>query len=235
MEVRRSGRGLALRIDGSFASWWAPGRAASGSVWEALAAPLLLLRTPAPRVLLLGLAGGSAARAARALLPAARIVGVERDAEVLRAARRWFGLDALGLEAVEADARRYLARTRRRFDAVIEDVFVGRGRAVHKPAWLPEPGLGLAARRLRPGGILVSNTLDETAAVGRALARRFPRVLSIGVRGWDNRVLVGARAGSGRGLRRAAARHPWLAPALPCLRFETAFSAGRPGTGARRG
>jgi spermidine synthase len=56
-------------------------------------------------VLVLGLGAGSAARLVRALAPRARIVGGERSAEVLRAARRHFGLDALGVEVVHADAR----------------------------------------------------------------------------------------------------------------------------------
>ena len=98
-----------LRVDGTFASWLrARARLTTGSVWDALAAPLLLL-PPARRrrVLLLGLGGGSAARLVRALAPRARIVGVELDREVLRAARRHFDLDALGVEVVNADAREY--------------------------------------------------------------------------------------------------------------------------------
>ena len=37
----------------------------------------------------------------------------------------------------------------RRFDAVLEDVFIGYGDDVHKPDWIPHPGLDLAARRVR--------------------------------------------------------------------------------------
>jgi spermidine synthase len=223
VEVRRQRDGLALRIDGTFASWRARDGRVRGSVWEALAAPLLLL--PAARrrrILVLGLGGGSAAAVARALAPRARIVGVERDPEVVRAARRWFGLDALGLEVVQGDARSYLERSRRRFDAVLEDVFVGRGRAVRKPEWLPEPGLALAARRLAPGGLVVSNALDEAPAVARALAQLFPRVLRIAVADYDNRLLVGAgRDADARTLRGALAGHPLLAPALPAFSCRT--------------
>lgn len=223
VEVRRRRDGLALQIDGTFASWRARDGRVGGSVWEALAAPLLLL--PASRrrrILVLGLGGGSAAAVARALAPRARIVGVERDREVVRAGRRWFGLDALGLEIVRGDARSYLERSRRRFDAVLEDVFVGRGRAVHKPEWLPDPGLALAARRLEPGGLLVSNALDEAPAQARCLAGLFPRVLQIRVADYDNRLLVGAgRRVDARRLRRALARNPLLAPALPAFSCRT--------------
>src|SRR5512134_2559785 len=124
IEVRRGRRGRELRIDGTFASRYAPGSALAGPVWDALAAPLAWL-APARRrsVLLLGLGGGSAARVIRALAPRARIVGVEIDPAVVSAARRWFDLDALGVEVVTGDAARFLRATRARFDAVLEDVF----------------------------------------------------------------------------------------------------------------
>src|SRR5690606_16904976 len=102
-------------VDGTFASFWQPGRAATGSVWDALVAPLLLL-PPARRrrVLILGLGGGSAARLVRAIAPSAQVVGVELDPAVIDAARRHFELDALGVEVVLDDARRVLERERRR-------------------------------------------------------------------------------------------------------------------------
>ena len=80
VEVKRIGNARALRIDGTFASWYEPGQQVTGSVWDALAAPLLLLPKPRRnRVLILGLGGGSAARVVRALAPKARITGVEID------------------------------------------------------------------------------------------------------------------------------------------------------------
>jgi spermidine synthase len=221
--VRRGARGLRLEIDGTFASWWQPGRVATGSVWDALVAPLVAL---APRrrrrVLVLGFGAGSAARLARALAPRASIVGVELDPAVVAAARRHFALDALGVELVVADARAALARERRRFDLVIEDCFVGRGRAERKPDWLPEPGLALAARRLAPGGILVSNAIDEAPAVARALARLLPHRVELRVDGYDNRVLAASSAPlDARRLRAALAAEPVLAPTLPRLRLRT--------------
>jgi predicted O-methyltransferase YrrM len=222
--VVRRGGGLELRVRGTFASYYRPGSALTGSVWDALAAPLLALprRRRAPSVLLLGLGAGSAARVARALAPAARIVGVEIDPEVVALARRHFELDRLGVEVVQADAAAFLARSRERFDAVLDDVFVGRGRAVRKPAWLLEGGLASAADRVAPGGLLASNALDEAADVARLLAARFPRVVAIDVAGYDNRVLVGGPARlAARALRAAVARSPVLSPTLPALTLRT--------------
>jgi len=221
VEVRESARGRALCVDGTFASLLRPGRVSTGSVWDALAAPLLSL--PAERresLLLLGLGGGSAARLARALLPRARIVGVERDPRVLEAARQHFQLDALSLEVVLADAMHYLTQGREAFDAVLEDIFVGSGRRVRKPDWLPEPGLALAAARLRPGGLLVTNSLDEWSSSRRVLRARLGHVVSIEVEGYDNRILAaGPPALSAKDLRAAVAAHPVLAATLPKLRL----------------
>ena len=223
IEVKTSRKGHSLRIDGTFASFYAPGSPLAGPVWDALVAPLAWL--PALRrrnVLILGLGGGSAARAARVLAPHARIVGVEKDPGVVRAARRHLGLDALGVEVVVADALAYLKRARGRFDAVLEDVFTGSGRRVRKPDWLPAPGLELAARRVAPGGLLASNTLEEYPASAALLAELFPARIAIAIDGWHNRILVGGpRALSAARVRAALASDPLLAPTLARLALRT--------------
>lgn len=220
--VRRSGA-LELRVDGSLASRYVPGSVTTGAVWDALASSMVWLPPERRRsILVLGLGGGSAARLARELAPSARIVGVERDPSVLRAARRWLGLDALGIEVVRGDARAFLERDRARYDVVLEDVFVGRGRAVHKPGWLPRPGLDLAMRRLRPAGVLACNTLDETAPVEHAMRELQPATVRIGIDEYDNRIVVGASEGlTGRRLRERVRAEPLLADALPLLRFRS--------------
>lgn len=194
VEVRHVRGGLELRIDGTQASVHRPGRALTGVVWWALASPILLLPRNRPRrVLVLGLAAGSVGRALRALDPDAEIVGVERDREVLRLARRHFGLDDLHAELVIGDALEYLRRERRRFDLVVEDLFVGPSRSVRKPDWLLDEGYRLIRRRLRSGGYVVSNTIHETPAVVRAMRPIGGRIVSLGVRGHWNRVTVCGR------------------------------------------
>jgi spermidine synthase len=214
VEVKRTRKGRSLRINGTFASWYQPGSAITDSVWDALVAPLLLL-PPARRrqLLILGLGGGSAARLARVLAPRARITGVELDPKVVRAARRWFDLDELGVEVVRGDARRYLESTRKRFDLILEDVFVGNQRSIRKPDWLPSPGLALAARRLRAGGVLASNAIDEATAVTGEMRRLFASTLRIDIEDYDNRIVVGAGFPlSGRDLRSALRRSRVLGP-----------------------
>jgi spermidine synthase len=218
--VVRGGR-RTLRIDGSFASTWQPGRETTGSVWDGIAAGLLALPPERRRsVLLLGLGGGSAARVVRAVAPRARIVGVEIDPGVVRAARRWFDLDALGIEVVVDDAARFLARTRRRFDAVLEDVFMGEARRLRKPPGFPLPALDHVKRILRPGGIAVCNTLDESAEVRAALAARFRSLARIGIDDYDNQIFVASDGPlSAPALRDAVAADPVLGPSLRALSF----------------
>jgi predicted membrane-bound spermidine synthase len=205
IEVRRVRGGLELRVDGTLASFRGDGPAHTGAVWWALAAPVVLLKGPRPpRVLLLGLAAGSVARALRALDERAAITGVDLDPQVVSLGRAHFGLDALRVTTVIEDARHYLRRERRRFDLVVEDLFVGPSRDVRKPEWLLEEGYRLVGKRLRPGGIFVSNTIHEMPAVARSARCFGGRVVSLDVRGHYNRIVVaGGPVPAPRELRRA--------------------------------
>jgi spermidine synthase len=221
VHLRLRGKTRELRVDGTFASLYRPGTVTTGSVWDALAAPLLLARS-LRTVLILGLGGGSAARLVRALAPQATIVGVEYDAEVVTAARRWFDLDTLGVDVVVDDARRFLDRETRRFDAVIEDIFVGNGRTVRKPDWIPEPGLIQALHLMNPQGILVSNTIGETRRVLESLRRHgAAEGVVLSVEDYENRVLAMGPGLNARSLRRAVAAHPLLSATLSKLTFRS--------------
>jgi spermidine synthase len=167
------------------------------------------------RVLMLGLGAGSVASVVRLLDPTARIVGVERDRDVLRLARRHFGLDALRVEVVEDDVFHYLRYERRRFDLIVEDVFVGGLRSVHKPTGLLSIGYDLIGRRLTPRGLAVSNTIHESPEVVRAMKRLGLGVVSLDIRRHWNRIVVGGRdLPSAREMRKSLARQPLLALVL---------------------
>ncbi len=223
VRVQESRYGRELIVDETFASLYRPGDASTGSVWDAIGAPLLLRpKSERQRLLVLGLGGGSVARQLRLLAPRAEIVAVELDRDVVDVARAEFDLDELGLEVIVDDALAVLERERRRFDAIFEDVFIGRGDDVHKPDWIPDPGHVLAAKRLKPGGVLVTNTLDEAPEVARALGDRFAHVVSIGIDEFDNRVLVASdTAFDARILRSRVETEPLYADALPALSFKT--------------
>jgi hypothetical protein len=223
VEVKKSGEGLALQVEGTFASWYRPGSPVTGSVWDAIAAPLLAL-PPARRgdILILGVAGGSAARVVRAIAPDARIVGVELSSEVIDAAREHFDLDAVGIDLEIGDALDFLRDDDRKFDLILEDVFVGVGRSVHKPGWLPTPGHELAAKRLLDGGILVSNTLDEAREITASMGKLFPGVLRIEIDEYENTIVIGGPGTlSAAELRATVAADPVLATSVLKMSFRT--------------
>ncbi|MGE0452530.1 MAG: spermidine synthase [Vicinamibacteria bacterium] len=218
--VRRTPAGLELRVGGTHASQLRAGQLSAGPVWDALGAALLALPAGRRRRLgILGLGGGTVAGLYRALAPRARIIGVEMDPAVVRAARRHFGLDALDLEIVVRDAISFLRRERRRFDLLVEDCFVGPTRTIHKPEGFPEPVLRLAARRLSPGGLLVANTIHEPAQYRRALRRLLPELLEISVAGFWNRILIASRQRLDVRALRAAVEASPLRPSLRRLSF----------------
>ena len=226
--------GRELRVDGTLASVMRPGRAGTRPVWDAQAAPLLALPPRRRRkVLILGLGAGSSARLLRRLAPEALIVGVEMDGEVLAAARQAFGLDALGLELHVADARDVLASERRRFDLVIEDVFVGNARSVRKPDWMLRGGLARAWKLVAKGGLLAVNTIHEGVRVRRVLERFGQPILAIGIRDYWNRILVtGEPLPDASEFRRRVGAEPELRESLRAFEIET-VSAGRPFRGPR--
>lgn len=226
VRVDVSGGARSLVVDETFASFYRPGEIATHCVWDAIAAPILYLPPQRRRrILILGLGGGSVARLARALAPEAEILGVELDRDVVRLAREHLELDALGIRVEIADAASWLRAAptdHGRFDAILEDVFIGEGDDVRKPDWIPEPAHRQAMTRLARGGVFVSNTLDERSRVRAAMQKRFARVVAIATEDYDNTVLVGGGTGlDARRLRGAVAADPTLRESLPILSFRT--------------
>lgn len=223
IRVVEGARGRRLMIDNTVASVWNPGCSTTGSVWDALAAPIAALPPGRRRtVAILGLGGGSAARVVRAVAPDAYIVGIEVDDAVLEAARLSFDLDLLDVDVQVGNAWDWLSQETRRFDLILEDVFVTRARHAAKPDWLLEEGLALASRRLSRGGILVSNSLEDAPSVTRQLVRLRPNVVELRVRGFANRILgASSRPLDARQLRTAIGAEPLLRPLLAKLAIRT--------------
>lgn len=182
--------------------------------WHALVEAHLPRR---PRVLFVGLGGGTQLHLLRALTKPRALTAVERDPVILRAAHEWFGLrDLDGVEYLCADAETAagtLARAGRRFEFVMEDVDYGDGGERSLP--LARALAALVAR----GGVFVANRhrRREAAVVVDALRPLFHQVRERRVRREGENVLVVAarprdvparpRAATTRprGLRRAAA------------------------------
>ncbi len=219
--VRSAGAGIELRVGGTSASWYQPGRTLTGSVWDALAVPLCAVHRAAPRVLLLGLGGGSTARLIRAASPEAHIVGVERSADVVAAARADMALDALRVEVHVEDAARFLEREGS-YDLIVEDCFLGGPEGLTKPPWILERGLPLIAARLAPGGVLAVDTIHEVDEVRAQLRPRYRSLVRIELFDCTNRVFVATdRELDARALRAKVKSDRILRDTLGNLTFRT--------------
>ena len=183
---------------------------------------VLLLGKKQPKVLVLGLAGASVVRGVLALNPRSEFVGVEIDAEVVATSLEWFDLAMLPVKIEISDAANFIESSRRKFDLIIEDIFVGTGRNLSKPDWLPSPGLEKINRLLRNGGLLVSNSLDDSRANAAEFRRQFKSRVLIDIEGWDNKILIGSDVKiSGRSLRRAVASSSVRPSVLKKLMFKS--------------
>lgn len=146
---------------------------------------------------------------------------------MIRLAKRHLGLKNLDIELVVDDALRYLTRERRKFDLIVEDLFIGRSQSVRKPPGLLDEGYRLIAKRLRPGGFVSSNTIHEGPAVARAM-QPLGNLLSLEVRGHWNRILVcGRRVPGASELRRLLEAHGGFDRILPQLSVRSRTTASK--------
>ena len=199
IELGRDGEHWELLVDGVAYSSFHPDRPWSGYVWDALAATVLFVPSDEPRVLLLGCGGGTVLQLIRRLRPEARLTAVELDPRVLKFARRRFGLEDWGAEVVEGDGVEYLARTRRRFDLVIDDMYAPGPKGLVRPVSTEEEHLRRVAGRLSPGGVAVTNATSDDDPPGLELAVReahhavFAHRLVVEPRLGDNLVFASSR------------------------------------------
>lgn len=160
VDVWQHGDGYDFEVAGGTHATYHTSRVLTGYAWDALTAASLLGPTPPRSILMLGLGGGTVARQLRHLLPAAQIVAVEIDPEMLRLASRYMALDDLGLEICIGDAYERVDQEERQFDVVIDDLYLGLGRDVSRPRPPTVELVKRLARRLVPGGLLAANVVD---------------------------------------------------------------------------
>ncbi|MGA9774498.1 MAG: fused MFS/spermidine synthase [Candidatus Dormiibacterota bacterium] len=105
-------------------SEWRAHSVLTGGEWDMFLVAPPLLDHPVRRVLVIGNACGTIARAYAAYYPSAAVDGVELDPTVTQLCRRYMGEAAIpNLKVITADGRPYLATTKARYDLIIVDAY----------------------------------------------------------------------------------------------------------------
>jgi spermidine synthase len=129
-----------------------------------------------PRVLMIGLGGGSIVRTLRAHVPGIRFDVVEIDPRVIEAARLHFGVaDSAEVRVVQGDGRAYVQSAAGRWDAVVLDAFGEE----YVPFELSTVEFVRGVRaRIEPGGAVIANLWDTNDKLFRAMLKTIAQVFS---------------------------------------------------------
>lgn len=194
--VRQAGSSLRLYTNGAFHSQYNPRHLLAGAVWDLLTLPALFVESMPRTILMLGVGGGTAIHQFNRLLAPRKITGIELDPVHIHVARRYFKACADNVELIEADAIRWLGANRKRFDVIVDDLFVD---AAHDPVrpgpvdtrWLSRLGMRTGRR-----GVVIQNHLSP--ALARAvvtehagtLRKHFSTALVFTVPNYENGILA---------------------------------------------
>ena len=149
-------RRLELNEGVVFHSTWRRDTVLTGNYWDGwLSTPFTVLGRPPRSVAILGNGAGTAVRAYEELFPATQIDGVEIDGALTELGKRWFGLrERPGVRLHTDDARPFLRRAHRRWEAVFIDAY----RQPYIPFYLAtREFFALVRDRLDRGGVVVIN------------------------------------------------------------------------------
>jgi spermidine synthase len=175
----------------------------TGGVWDLLGiAPLFADRFSPPsqpcqaasrsKVLMLGVGGGSAIHQLNKLLKPDVIVGIEFDPVHIQIAQTHFGLIDSNIKLIEADAFDWVKQNRRRFDIVVDDLFVDAPGDPVRPFALNDTWLNQLLKKLTDNGVLIQNHLLNSHAkqVAEELRQHFSSAILLTVPRYENVVLA---------------------------------------------
>jgi spermidine synthase len=235
VELDDGERRLELNEGQAFHSVYRPRSVLTDNVWDGyLSMPFAVLGRAPRSVAILGNGAGTTVRAYGRYFPGTAIDGVEIDPELTELGRRWFGLrDRPGLRVIHDDARPFLRRTDRRYDAIFVDAY----RQPYIPFYLTtKEFFRLVRERLQPGGTVIVNAghpkgsedLERVLAAG--LRSSFPRVAAYDITELSTLLVAGDTQPAPQRIRAAVPRvHAELRP----LFFETAAGLGPAARGSR--
>lgn len=170
-------------------------------VFDVLAA--CVAASPGPRCLVLGFAAGGLVGPLRAMGWAHPIDAVDWSSTGAEVFRRFAGGWAGEIRLARAEAGDWLRRTPGRWDLILDDLSVPSAEGVVKPDLSLGELPGLVRRRLRRGGLAVTNLLGRRGLAWRELIRRVTptgrHAALVTLRDYQNRIVV-----AGDGLPAAA-------------------------------
>ncbi|MEO7101686.1 MAG: methyltransferase domain-containing protein [Luteolibacter sp.] len=201
LEIWKSDHATEFRVAGALHASFHKKRFLTGLAWDLIAAAALMRRDGPPRsILMLGLAGGTAFRALRHLLPDCKLTAIDIDSEIVDLAREHMELDELGIEVIIGDAYSWLEKNKRKFDVVFDDIYLAGKTDVFRPqAWNPELMVHLR-KAVEPGGLLAVNLVTGQghrtmqSLTRKILCSEFPVVRSLKTPEGMNEVLVAGEA-----------------------------------------
>jgi len=212
VEVWKSEIESEFRVEGAIHAWWHQKRFLTGLAWDNLAAGALLRPAGPPRsILMLGLAGGTSFRVLRHLLPEVELTAIDIDQGIVELARSHMDLDANRIEIHYADAYEWLKKNKRRFDVVIDDIYLAGKTDVFRPHYWSREHLSILRRAVAPGGLLTANLVigkghrTMQSHSRSVLKSAFPVVRSVTTPLSLNETLV-----AGEDVLSGCYLHPWL-------------------------
>jgi spermidine synthase len=186
-----------FRCTGAIHAWFHRKRFLTGLAWDLIAAaPLLRHSGPPKSILMLGVAGGTALRTLRHLLPDVLLTGIDLDSELIDLARKEMSLNETGAEIIIADAYAWMKNNTRKFDVIIDDLYLAGEDDVFRAENCDGNWLGLVSRSLAPGGILALNLVvgpghrTKQIATRANLGKYFPCIRSLRTEDSLNEILV---------------------------------------------
>lgn len=137
-----------------------PKKVLTGYYYDYLASLLALVKEENKKVLVVGLAGGSAPRIMGQVFgESVMIDGVEIDEDVIDASKKYFGLNETNINFIHQDGRTYISQTSKKYDYIIVDVYQHESvipwTLTTKEFWAE------VGKRLSPNGIIAMNVLTD--------------------------------------------------------------------------
>lgn len=203
IQVLQDGDDLLLALNEGHAihSIYNPAKVLTGGPWDYFSiGPLFNDLSQTQQVddaLIIGLAGGTAARELSAAYPAIQIDGVEIDPEIARIGKDYFGLNSLeNLDVIVDDGRYFLNRTDTQYDLVAIDAY----RQPYIPFQLTtKEFFQETSEHLSADGVVVINVgrtdtdyrlVDVVSSTMRAV---FPSVFVIDTMDYDNSMVIATK------------------------------------------